>query len=55
MPWCAQCLNAYPLAAGEGRGAVRVPDGLGDKQLIQSTLQGDLELIVRYGEKHPET
>jgi hypothetical protein len=30
-------------------------DGLGDEQLIQSALQGDLELIVRYGEEHPET
>ena len=55
MPWCAHDLNAYPVTAGEGQGAVGGPDGLGDKQLIQSTLQGDLELIVRYGEKHPET
>jgi hypothetical protein len=28
-------------------------DGLGDKELIQSALRGDLELIVRYGEQHP--
>lgn len=30
-------------------------DGLGDKQLVQSALRGDLELIARYGEEHPET
>jgi hypothetical protein len=28
-------------------------EGLGDKQLIQSALQGDLELVTRYGEEHP--
>jgi hypothetical protein len=30
-------------------------EGLGDRQLIQSALQGDLELITRYGEEHPGT
>ena len=28
-------------------------DGLGDKELIQSALRGDFELIVGYGEEHP--
>lgn len=28
-------------------------DGLGDKELIQSRLQGDFEFIIRYGEEHP--
>jgi len=28
-------------------------DRLGDKELIQSALRGDFELIVRYGEEHP--
>jgi len=30
-------------------------DGLGDKELIQSALRGDFELIVGYGEEHPGT
>ena len=30
-------------------------DGLGDKELIQSALRGDFELIGRYGEEHPGT
>jgi hypothetical protein len=29
-------------------------DDLGDKELIQSVLRGDLELIAGYGEEHPE-
>jgi hypothetical protein len=29
-------------------------DGLGDKELIQSALRGDFELIAGYGEEHPE-
>ena len=28
-------------------------DGLGDKELIQSALRGDFELITGYGEEHP--
>jgi hypothetical protein len=28
-------------------------DDLGDKELIQSALRGDYELIIRYGEEHP--
>jgi hypothetical protein len=28
-------------------------DSLGDKELIQSALRGDFELIVGYGEEHP--
>jgi hypothetical protein len=28
-------------------------DGLGDKELIQSALRGDFELIAGYGEEHP--
>jgi hypothetical protein len=28
-------------------------DGLGDKELIQSALRGDFELIARYGQEHP--
>ena len=30
-------------------------DGLGDKELIQSALRGDFELITGYGQEHPET
>jgi hypothetical protein len=30
-------------------------EGLGDKELIQSVLRGDFELIVGYGERHPGT
>jgi hypothetical protein len=30
-------------------------DDLGGKQLIHSALQGDLELVARYGEEHPGT
>jgi hypothetical protein len=29
-------------------------DGLGDKELIQSALRGDFELIADYGQEHPE-
>jgi hypothetical protein len=29
-------------------------DGLGDKEVIQSVLRGDFELITRYGEERPE-
>jgi hypothetical protein len=43
------------LDSGRGAGLVDGSDGLGDKQLIQSELQVDLQLIVRYGEEHPET
>jgi hypothetical protein len=28
-------------------------EGLGDRQLTQSALRGDLELVARYGEEHP--
>jgi hypothetical protein len=28
-------------------------DSLGDKELIQSALGGDFELITGYGEQHP--
>jgi len=30
-------------------------DGLGDKEVIQSALRGDFELVVGYGEEHPGT
>jgi hypothetical protein len=30
-------------------------EGLGGRQLIQSALRGDLELVARYGEEHPGT
>ena len=30
-------------------------DDLSDAQLIHSALQGDLELVTRYGEEHPAT
>jgi len=30
-------------------------EGLGDKELIQSALRGDFELITGYGQEHPET
>jgi hypothetical protein len=30
-------------------------DDLGDQQVVQSALQGDLDLVTRYGEEHPET
>jgi hypothetical protein len=43
------------LDSGRGAGLVDGSDGLGDKQLIQSELQVDLQLTVRYGEEHPET
>jgi hypothetical protein len=34
-------------------GVVDDLDGLGDKELIQSALRGDFELIARYGEEYP--
>lgn len=38
-----------------GGAAVDDLNALGDKDRIQSALRGDLELITRYGEEHPET
>jgi hypothetical protein len=48
-------LNAHSLTAGAEQDVMDGLDGLGDEQLIQSALQGDLELIARYGEEHPLT
>jgi hypothetical protein len=47
-------LTRWRLVIGK-KGVVDELDGLGDTELIQSALQGDFELIARYGEDHPAT
>lgn len=49
----ARGLNAQRLTAGDWQGAVDDPDGLRDTGQLQSALQGDFEIVARYGEEHP--
>ena len=47
-------MNAHRLTAGDEQGAVDDLDGLTDTGELQSALQGDFEIVARYGEEHPE-